>query len=152
MRTLSDIIIKIGLENDVDIAQLFSCAEVCIDDPTRGFKTVLIEHAPLVIKDCAKMTVKYLSIEVYDNIRNSIIDLLREKNITNNEVDAFVADEVNRPLLLMIIEDGHDYIKVESKQTVKKSFNVYGNYDSGEAVVDTTELSNIDKLKSILVV
>lgn len=154
--TLVELILKIGVGNKVKYAQL--PAQKCFDEPTKGFQ-VVNKKAPLVVKDCAFVAVKYLPVLVF-NMVDGIVDKIRDSKVTDKMLQDFikVKDEIGmNELFLSILDKGADYQVVMTTPTIESSMvtdvhdDIYGGYYDEDVEIVVSGGSDFDKLKAILI-
>lgn len=137
-------------------AALLAPAKIAASKPDTGV-TIVKKSAYFVIRDCAKITEKYLVHHIWGEIKNPIDRL--EGVFSKAEIEDFLArskrDTETQQLCSIILEDIHKKNKLETTgvvapvidPTVKKfdftefeSDKIYGDYDAGGSVADVVDI------------
>ena len=139
-------------------AGLLGPAKIAASKPDTGI-TIVKKSAYFVIRDCAKITEKYLVHHVWGEIKNPIERL--EGTFSRAEIEDFLSrskrDTETQQLCSIILEDIHKKNKLENTgivspvadaPVVKFDFTefendkIYGDYDAGMPQADVVEIPN----------
>ena len=137
-------------------AGLLGPAKIAASKPDTGI-TIVKKSAYFVIRDCAKITEKYLVHHVWGEIKNPIDRL--EGSFTKAEIEDFLSrakrDTETQQLCSVIIEDIHKKNKLENSGIVSPAVEapvvrfdftefendkIYGDYDVGTPQADIVEI------------
>jgi hypothetical protein len=137
-------------------AGLLNAAKIAASKPDTGV-TIVKKSAYFVIRDCAKITEKYLVHHIWGEIKNPIDRL--EGAFTKAEIEDFLSrskrNTETQQLCSIILEDIHKKNKLENSgittpavdaPVVKFDFTefesdkIYGDYDTGETQGDVVEI------------
>lgn len=146
-------------------AALLSPARTAAAKPDTGVK-ILKKAAYYVIRDCAKVTERYLVHFIWADIKNPIEKL--EGSFTRGEIEDFVNRSKKDPetgqLCSIILTDIHRKNKLEAaaapapKEEKEVTFDyteyeedkIYGDYDQGYDIVEVPLPDTCEKEKTIL--
>ena len=139
-------------------AGLLGPAKIAASKPDTGI-TIVKKSAYFVIRDCAKITEKYLVHHVWGEIKNPIDRL--EGSFTKAEIEDFLSrakrDTETQQLCSVIIEDIHKKNKLENSGIVSPAVEapvvrfdftefendkIYGDYDVGTPQADVVDIPN----------
>ena len=137
-------------------AGLLSAAKIAASKPDTGV-TITKKSAYFVIRDCARITEKYLVHHIWGEIKNPIDRL--EGAFTKAEIEDFLSrakrDTETQQLCTIILEDIHKKNKLETTGVVStvvdapvvkfdftefETDKIYGDYDNGEPQADVVEI------------
>lgn len=137
-------------------AGLLAPAKIAASKPDTGV-TIVKKSAYFVIRDCAKITEKYLVHHIWGEIKNPIDRL--EGIFTRAEIEDFLSrakrDTETQQLCSIILEDIHKKNKLETTGIVSpvvdapvvkfdftefESDKIYGDYDTGTPQADVVDI------------